>query len=127
MFGDYPAISSYVYTFNIDVVKGDVRKAIGDDCVGITIAQVIRLFFEQIENVIIYVCDSLDNRQVARKRKFDRWFWQYNDGNIIKEDELTFIEGIEMHNTLLVHKNCKNFDKILAAFKELNSRDLGNK
>ena len=127
MFDAYPEISNYVYTFNIDVVEGDTKKAFTDERISTTVAEVVRLFFEQIENVIVYVCDNLDNRQMARKRKFDIWFWQNNDGSIIKEDELTFVEGVEIYNSLLVHKNNKNSGQILAAFRELNSRDFGDK
>lgn len=35
----------------------------------------------------IYICDSSDFKQHVRKRKFDQWFTQYNQGFFVKVDE----------------------------------------
>lgn len=123
MFEDYPLIAKNVYTFNIDVIEGAEFGLLIDERIGLTVVEAIRLFFEAFNNVAIYICDSADNRQLARKRKFDLWFWKYSDGNIIKEDELAFIEGVSIYNTLLLHKKNEYFDEIVLAFKALNARD----
>lgn len=123
MFDDYPLIAKRIYTFNIDVIDGNEKRLRNDERIGLTVVEVIKLFFEEFNNVAIYICDSLDNRQLARKRKFDLWFWKYNDGSVIKEDELALVEGVKIYNTLLLHKDNKYFDNILQAFKELNARD----
>jgi hypothetical protein len=60
---------------------------------------------------------------LARKRKFDLWFWKYSDGSIIKEDELAVVEGVKIYNTLLLHRDNEYFNNILQAFKALNARD----
>ena len=122
MFSDYPEIISPVYTFNIDVIEGDPNNSAGDDRIGLTVLEVFNLFFAKIENVAVYVCDSLDERQLARKRKFDLWFWTYNDGSIIKEDGMAIVEGVEIYNALLLHKHNKQLTDIILAFKELNER-----
>lgn len=122
MFDDYPAIAKHIYTFNIDVIETDIAL-LTDERIGITVVEVIRSFFENANNVAIYICDSIDNRQLARKRKFDLWFWKYNDGSLIKEDEIAFIEGTEIYNTLLLQKSNEYFGEILLAFKALNARD----
>ena len=83
---------------------------------------ILKLFFEKINNVIIYVCDSIDDRQLARKRKFDFWFWKYNDGSIIKEDGIAVIENIQILNTLLVNKYNPQLTEIILSFKELNEK-----
>jgi hypothetical protein len=123
MFADYPSIANHVYTFNIDVIDSPLSKLMSDERIGLTVVEVIRLFFEEFNNVAIYICDSVDNRQLARKRKFDLWFWKYNDGSIIKEDELAIVEGVKVYNTLLLHAQNEHFDEILHAFKMLNARD----
>ena len=71
MFSDYPAIAENVFSFNIDVLDGDAESSMTDDKIGITILEVFNLFFKKLENVVVYVCDSIDDRQLARKRKFD--------------------------------------------------------
>lgn len=123
MFDDYPLIAKRIYTFNIDVVDSNLNQLTNDERIGLTVVEVIRLFFEEFNNVAIYICDSVDNRQLARKRKFDLWFWKYNDGSIVKEDELALVEGVKIYNTLLLHRDNEYFDEILQAFKALNARD----
>lgn len=122
MFSDYRHITCPVYSFNIDAIEGDPDNLPGDERVGVTVLQVMNLFFLKIENVAIYVCDSLDERQFARKRKFDIWFFTYNDGTLIKEDGIAMIEGSIIYNAMLLHKQNSELADILIAFKELNER-----
>jgi hypothetical protein len=70
----------------------------------------------------VYVCDSMDSRQYARKRKFDLWFYSYNDGTLIKEDGLAMIEGTEIYNAMILHKKNNQLTEIILAFKELNEK-----
>ena len=72
--------------------------------------------------VVVYVCGSIDERQYARKRKFDLWFYMYNNGSLIKEDGLALVEGSEIYNTLLIHKSNQQLTEIIFSFKELNER-----
>ena len=122
MFSDYPAIAENVFSFNIDVLDGDADSSVTDDRIGVTILEVFKLFFTKIQNVVVYVCDSIDDRQLARKRKFDLWFWKYNDGSLLKEDGIALIEGVEIYNSLLLHKANKRLTEIILAYKELNER-----
>ena len=122
LFADYPSVASNIFTFNIDVIKGDNNSAIADERIGITIVEVFKKFFKQKKNVAVYVCDSLDERQYARKRKFDYWFWKYNDGTILKEDGVAIIEDVEILNSLLILKSNPHCAEVVFAFKELNER-----
>ena len=122
VFSDYPKVAERIYSFNIDILEGNANRSGKDERIGITIVEVFRLFFLKSKNVAVYVCDSLDSRQLARKRKFDLWFWKYNDGTIIKEDGIAMIEGVEILNSLLIHKRNPNLTEIILAFKELNDR-----
>lgn len=122
MFSEYADISSPVYSFNIDTIEGDPDNSLADERVGLTISKILNLFFDKINNVIVYVCDSLDERQYARKRKFDLWFYLYNDGSLIKEDGLAVIDGVEIYNSMLLHKQNSQLTQIILAFKELNER-----
>ncbi len=74
--------SDSVYAFNIDRL---VRSRQPDDTVRIrnTVAYVISIFFRQIDNAIITSCEVDDGMQRGRKRLFDRWFNQMNDGSIM--------------------------------------------
>lgn len=122
MFADYPAIAESIYTFNIDVTDGNWDDAATDESIGVTIVEIFRLFFDRIKNVAVYVCDSSDYRHLARKRKFDWWFWKYSDGAILKEDGIAVIEDVEILNSLLIHKSNPNLTAIILAYKTLNER-----
>jgi len=63
---------------------------------------------------------------MARKRKFDLWFWIYNDGSLIKEDGMAIVEGTVIYNAMLLHKHNKQLTDIILAFKDLNEK-AGNK
>lgn len=122
MFAGYPHIASQVYMFNIDVIEGNPDHGILDDRIGVTILQVFKAFFQKSQNVAVYVCDGIDNRQSARKRKFDSWFWRYNDGSLIKEDDIAVVEGTEIYNSMILHKQNAHLTEIILAYKELNER-----
>jgi hypothetical protein len=122
MFSDYPDLPGNVYSFNIHVVEGDVTISAEDERIGLAVVEVFRIFFNRIENVAVYVCDNADKRHLARKRKFDLWFWKYNDGSIIKEDGVAVVEDLEILNSLLVHRGNPHCAEIIFAFKDLNAR-----
>lgn len=121
MFDD-PEFSDSVFTFNLDLKDGDADDAATDERVGLTIVEIFRAFFETKQNVVIYICESADNRHLARKRKFDFWFWKFNDGSIVKEDGIAVIEDVEIYNSLLIHKDNYYLNTIIDAFRQLNSR-----
>lgn len=122
MFADYPVLAGHVYMFNIDVLEGNPDQGISDDRIGVTVLEVFRAFFRRDQNVAVYVCDTTDNRQIARKRKFDGWFWRYNDGTLIKEDDVAVIDDVEIYNSMILHKRNEHLAEIILAYKELNER-----
>lgn len=71
LFYDYAEIQDKIYTFNIEVIEDENATSSLDERVGMTIAYIFSKFFENDENAVIYICDNLDERQWARKRKFD--------------------------------------------------------
>ncbi len=122
IFADYPQIAGNIYSFNIYVLEGDSNTAFSDERIGLTIVEIFKIFFRRIENVGVYVCDMADDRHIARKRKFDLWFWKYNDGSIIKEDGIAMAGNMEILNSLLVHNNNPHLSELIFAFKDLNAR-----
>lgn len=122
MFSDYPHIANNIYSFNIDVTQANPDLAFTDERIGIIIVEIFRLFFEKIQNVAVYVCDTIDDRQLARKRKFDLWFWKYNDGSILKEDGIAVIDDVEILNSLLIHRQNIYLAEIILAYKSINER-----
>jgi hypothetical protein len=122
LFPNYPEFSGNVYSFNLDVALQHSEKLVMDEKIALTVVAIFKSFFSARNNVAIYICDSADERHLARKKKFDFWFWKYNDGSIIKEDGIAVIADFEIYNSLLVHKQNKLADKIIEAFRSLNER-----
>lgn len=120
MFYQYEEVSKFIYSFDLSIVGVPNRVPL-DPQIGITVAFILKDFFKNEENAIIYVCESLDNRQKARKRKFDEWFQKYKGTDIIQLNMTAFIEGTEILNSLIMHKNNPNFKEILFAFSDLNN------
>jgi hypothetical protein len=50
------------------------------------------------------------------------WFWSHNNGTLLKEDGLAVIEGTEIYNSIILHKENSQLLHIILALKELNER-----
>jgi hypothetical protein len=124
LFDAIPYNASKVYMFNIEIIEGNADNSIADERIGATIFEVFNILFANTQNVAIYLCDSTDNRQLARKRKFDFWFWKFNDGSIIKEDSVAIIENNYFYNSILLHKQNKHLNEIISGYRELNEKIL---
>lgn len=82
--GEYDSLP--VYAFNIDRKEAEHCNG-SDNMVRNTVAYVLHLFFENIDNAILSTCDIDDGKHNARYRLFKRWFNDLNDGNF------TFLES----------------------------------
>ena len=122
LFPDNPEFAKDIFSFNLEIIAGDIEYQTTDEIIGQTVANIFQHFFNSKSNVAVYICDSSDDRHLARKRKFDFWFWKYNDGSILKEDGLAVISGMEIYNSILLHKQNPLADKIIYAFRTLNER-----
>lgn len=102
---------SKVYSLNIDKLSDN--KAVYDPVVQETVECIVSHFFEDSENSLLYVCDNTDNKQEARKRKFNKWFNDYElKSEFIKLDEVIETpEGI--HNISMIFHQYNPFKKYL--------------
>ncbi|MBO0929854.1 DUF6169 family protein [Fibrella aquatilis] len=68
-----------IATFEMIVVMtgtAEHTKTPADSTIAPTIAAIFTHFFDTHEKVIVYVCDTSDNRQRARACKFTAWFYR---------------------------------------------------
>jgi hypothetical protein len=118
-FEKYKEIANKVYGFNVErLSKPNLDR--NDLRIGLTIVTIIKQFLTERNNAVIYVCDNADSREVNRKRKFDAWFNQYDDGSIIKIDGHIVYEDLNIYNAILIHKENVKKNKFIYAFAELN-------
>ena len=50
------------------------------------------------------------------------WFWKFNDGSLIKEDDVAIVDGIEIYNSMILHKHNEHLKETILAYKELNEK-----
>ena len=76
-----------------------------DYVVGITVAEIILLFFSSDERrIIFYICDPIDGRMQARIRKFHYWFLLFNNGDFKKLDVTISMRSFNMNLVFLFLK-----------------------
>lgn len=122
MFAEYSNMIYPVFSLNIDAIDGNPEFSPLDKRIALTLSMIIHQFFEKIDHLLIYVCDSVDERHYARKRKFDNWFNEYNNGTLKKEDGIATIEGGKIYNSIIFHKDHPGLSDIIIAFNDLNTR-----
>ena len=87
----------------------------------ITISTIFKDFCEKFnERVIIYICDSSDIRQEARRRKFNQWVDLFKGDEFLKFD--TAIKEnlkITYHSSLIIRDNNPYKMQIIEAFINL--------
>jgi Family of unknown function (DUF6169) len=101
-----------VFEFNIKVLSAvDTFGKPYDKRVEATIVEILSTFFSQNKNSLIYICDNLDNRQRARRRKFDGWFKKSNSTVVEKYDIDFTVYDMQILASFMVHT--QNPDKAL--------------
>lgn len=74
-----------------------------DSKISTTIIAIIEEFFQQNQNVLLYICDTSDNREEVRNRLFIRWFKEYaNPNKYTIESANTIIEGQGFYSSIIV-------------------------
>jgi hypothetical protein len=86
-----------------------------------TIASIFKDFFDRIpKQVVIYICDSSDARQAARKRKFDQWIEAFKGEEFAKvNSKIEDLDGRIYYNALLIRRDNPQYDEIIKAFIKL--------
>ena len=88
-----------------------------------TVVDVLRRFFETIENAMIMVCDSTDGMQHKRRNLFDRWFHFYNDGTLTTISAEVGEGDYELLFSIYFKKNNPNKQQLIKAFGDLLAKD----
>lgn len=108
-----------VFEFSISVITlGDNITPPLDHRVEATVVSILEYFLSNHENSIIYTCETLDNRQKARHRKFDMWFKQNIQAipELEKHDAFITYEDLEIISSLIVHRRNPHKDELVKIF-----------
>lgn len=120
VFSDYPNLAPNVFGFNLELKHKPTDKKNGlDKRIAATIVIIIKTFLDEKENVVVYICDTSDNREKARFHKFTNWFKVYNDGSIIQLKGVIRAGNTNILNALLIHRENKFLNEFIEAYEIL--------
>jgi Family of unknown function (DUF6169) len=112
-FPDYLSI----YEYSIAVVStGKNLAPPPDKRLELTVVAILSAFLSYRENSVIYVCQNMDEKHYARKRKFDFWFAKNRDNNLEKHDVAVEYEETAYLSSLIIPKDNSNKAEIISLF-----------
>jgi hypothetical protein len=115
--------SELIYEFVITVTVNDTGKNPPlDNQVSDTIAEIFsEFYYAKTKNVCIYICDSSDNRQDIRRKKFDQWFYKYQNDSFLKLDEILVDSNQNRYPvSMIIRKTNPYIKEIITAFIALS-------
>ena len=114
---DYSIWPEGAYQFYIN--NESHRPSPNDEKLKATIFRIIEAFFAANPDILLYICETGDDRQANRSRLFVRWFNSYSgrDAYVMKTAEVN--EGNIMNfAALIVQKSNPRLEEILDEFSE---------
>jgi Family of unknown function (DUF6169) len=122
IFQDYPTLTGRVFSYSFYPVNEPSSRQKLDDRIRHTIAHSINSFFEKNNNLIVFVCDSTDEREMCRKKLFDKWFTLFNDGILEKYDGSVESNDYRIANSLILKNDLYDKEYVIQTFRELNDQ-----
>ena len=106
-----------VYAFNLEPEEETPHPI--DLRIAITVATLIRKFFNLVNNGIIYICDTTDGKGKLRKLLFDKWFRLFNNGRAVKYDAEAQTPDYCVNASLILLASNTDHDRIVSDFYRL--------
>lgn len=119
-----PLYPEFIDTYSFSIEPEDKSSHPIDRRIAITIAEILKRFFEVNTNAMIMVCDSTDGKELKRRKLFDRWFDYFSDNSILKYDASAPLAEYQLFISLYFCKDNPNRDMLLQAFSKLMKTDL---
>ena len=121
IFANDPDIQEFVFEISIVVIENpNGKRPPGDPLVPPTIARIFGNFFEQHERMVVYICDTSDQRGRVRQRKFISWFSLYEGDNYTQFNDTLFDEsGNPYFVSLIIRHTNPHRLRLMLAFNDL--------
>ncbi len=114
---DHTIWQSGAYEFGI--VNENGHPSPNDRKLRETIYAVIEEFFRCNPEILLYQCETGDNRQAMRDRLFLRWFEEYNDrGKFFIKVSKIVAEGVENYAAVIVQRDNPHLQQIIGDFEQ---------
>ncbi len=90
-----------------------------DEQIRQTLIAIIEEFFYANHDVLLYICDTSDNREAFRSRLFANWFKQFAVSSVYEfRSAHTKVEGEGFYAAIIVEKNNPKLQAVIADFEE---------
>ncbi len=90
-----------------------------DEYIFATIAVIIEEFFSQGQNVMLYICDTMDSRQAVRNRLFRIWFNTYMTSvDFTMFNDHVCIDDVQYFASIILHRNHPLHNEIIGLFHD---------
>lgn len=121
IFANDPDLQPFVFEITIAVIDNPLgKRPPRDPLVPPTIARIFSNFFEQHERIVVYICDTSDQRGRIRQRKFLSWFNYYKGVDYFQfNDTLTDEAGDHFFISLIIRLDNPYRRRLLLAFDDL--------
>ena len=108
-----------IHAYEFVISNVNQRKSPRDVKLRQSIIALIQAFFCQKEAVLIYICETGDNRQRQRFRLFESWFRISGKGNFVSLSmDLVDLEGVPNYAAIITRMDNPNLSFITKQFTE---------
>jgi hypothetical protein len=123
LFAEQPGLGSYIFELIVAPVNSTVNRTGTDAQIPATVAAICEDFVQNRERILLYICETADSRHMARVRKFDAWFREFNDFHFIKLDaNFPDVNNITYYASLIFRLDHPQRHLILDEFELLAKR-----
>ena len=114
---DFSIVPSGAYA--LDITNREHKRSPLDPKFKLTLIAIIEEFFDQNNDVMLYVTETGDEKQSFRDRLFVRWFntYEHCDLYIIRTAE-GMLDGVKNFTALFSRKDNPRLEELLAEFEE---------
>lgn len=107
-------------TYQLVIINSNNKKSPKDSKVRETIVAIVEDFFNNNENVLLYICETGDDKQAMRNRLFQYWFSSYINKNLFTfvSASVTDAEGIVNHAAIILRSDNPQMPHIVSEFSK---------
>lgn len=107
--------------YEFSIINENCQTSPNDKDVQKTIVAIIEEFFRNNPDILLYQCETGDNKQAARERLFLKWFSYYaSDKYAIKVTEIV-AEGLSNYAAVIVQRTNPQLEQIFKDFDEFTN------
>ena len=121
-----PFFKDYTFEFIIAVLEENAEKKRPlDKKIPETLRLIFEDFFQNNKNIAIYICDSSDNKQAVRFRKFNDWFVLLKNRAYVKMDmQIADEKEVYIYTSLIMRADNPNSGEIMVEFNKIISAPI---